>query len=312
MSAECYTIEALLNGAPSLRALNPPARLAVFGDPVAHSASPPMHNAALRHLGLPWQYVRLRITPEELATALRQLSAAGFLGVNVTIPHKTSVLPYLHSVEPAAQRMGAVNTILVEGDQLRGFNTDGPGLVRAIREEFAVDLKDLRVLLLGAGGGAGRAIAVQCAMEGCERLVLVNRTQEKAQQLARELEEFFRSDRLVGPVNRLMAIPWEDSALREQIEQTDLIINASSVGMRLSDSPLLSQSLLTPNLMIYDTVYSAGKSRLLQDGEQAGARTANGLSMLLHQGALALEIWLNAVPPLEVMRQALQQHQAQN
>ncbi|HEY5954142.1 MAG TPA: hypothetical protein VIT18_07245, partial [Terrimicrobiaceae bacterium] len=228
-----------------------------------------------------------------------------FLGANVTIPHKAEALATAHEADDYARKAGAVNTIVVEGETLVGFNTDGPGLLRALREEFSVDLRDLRVMLLGAGGGAGRAIAVQCAFESCERLVLVNRTFEKARDLAQELASYFRSDRLVGPAEWLEAIPFEERALREQLAKTDLVINATSVGMRRTDPPLIPAGLLTANLMVYDTVYATGKSRLVEDAEAAGARATNGLSMLLHQGALSFEIWFGRAAPLEVMRAAL-------
>lgn len=300
---DIYTPSDLAGG--KLSTLTPPARLSVFGDPVAHSRSPGFHNAALRASGIDAQYVKIHVPPDELTTALRSLPEAGFIGTNVTIPHKAGALATVDQADDYARKSGAVNTVVVEGKKLVGFNTDGPGLLRAIREEFSVDLRDLRVLLLGAGGGAGRAIAVQCAMEGCERLVLVNRTFEKAAALAKELSPLFRTDRLVGPIERLQAIPHVEQALGEQLEHTDLIINASSVGMKRTDAALIPASLLTANLMIYDTVYAAGDSRLLEDGRAAGARTANGLSMLLHQGALSFEIWFKRSAPLEVMRAAL-------
>jgi shikimate dehydrogenase len=204
-----------------------------------------------------------------------------------------------------ARASGSVNTIVVNGEKLMGFNTDGPGLVRAIREEFNVDMRDLRVVLLGAGGGAGRAIAVQCAMERCERLVLVNRTLEKVRSLALELAPFFHSDRLSGPADRIVAIPFDDDLLRRELENADIIINATSLGMKHTDAPAISPALLTANLVVYDTVYAGGTSRLLQDASAAGARCANGLSMLLHQGALSFEIWFNRAAPLEEMRRAL-------
>jgi shikimate dehydrogenase len=198
-----------------------------------------------------------------------------------------------------------VNTIVVVGEKLHGFNTDGPGLVRAIREEFGVDVRDLRVVLLGAGGGAGRAIAVQCARDRCERLVLVNRSLEKIEALKKELEPFFHSEHLAGPVERLVAIPFEEEALRHELKNADILINATSLGMSRLDPPVISPSLLTPNLLVYDTVYSGGISRLIEDASAAGARCANGLGMLLHQGALSFEIWFNRTAPLEVMRHAL-------
>jgi shikimate dehydrogenase len=305
MNDTIYEAGQLISGGNLFRSLEPPAQLSVFGDPVAHSKSPIFQNAALRSCGIAVQYVKIHARPEELTDALKALPAAGFLGTNVTIPHKAGALATVDEADDYARKSGAVNTVVVEGDRLVGFNTDGPGLLRALREEFYVDLRDLRVLLLGAGGGTGRAIAVQCAFESCERLVLVNRAFDKARDLAQELSPYFRSDRLVGPAERIEAIPFEERALREQLAKTDLVINATSVGMRRTDPPLIPAGLLTPNLMVYDTVYAAGKSRLIEQAEAAGARAVNGLSMLLHQGALSFEIWFGRAAPLEVMRAAL-------
>lgn len=303
--SEVHEAAELLGGAPNLRALTPPARLAVFGDPIAQSKSPLFQNAALRAAGIDAQYVRVHVRPDQLAASLRALPEAGFLGANLTYPHKTAALASLDIVDPSAEAIGAVNTVRVADGLLTGFNTDGPGFVRAIREEFYSDVRDLRIMVLGAGGGAGRAIAVQCALEHCERLVLVNRTVEKAQALAAELAPHFRSDRLLGPVERLAAIPHDVTAIRQEIDHVDLVVNATTIGMKRSDPSLLPPSLLTANLMVYDAVYAGGKSRLVTEAEAAGARAANGLSMLLHQGALAFEIWLDRPAPLDTMRAAL-------
>ncbi len=305
MSGTIYSAADLAGGGAAFRSLKPPARLGVFGDPVAHSRSPGFHNAALQACGIEAQYVKIHARPDEFPDALRALSGADFIGANVTIPHKAAALAGADRADDYARRSGAVNTLVTEGGTLAGYNTDGPGLVRAIREEFSVDLRDLRVMVLGAGGGAGRAIAVQCAVEGCERLVLVNRTVEKAAALAKELAADFRSDRLVGPIDRLSAIPHDLAALREQLASADLVINATSLGMKRSDPPLIPAALLTANLMVYDTVYASGDSRLIEDARAAGCRAANGLSMLLHQGALSFEIWFNRPAPLEAMRAAL-------
>ena len=288
----------------------PPLRLAVFGDPVAHSASPPMHNAALEKCGIDARYCRLHIRPEELGAALRLLPQRGFLGVNCTIPHKAAVLPLMNRVDDHARRIGVVNTVVVEGDQLIGFNTDGPGLVRAVRSEFGVDLRDLRVMVLGAGGGAGRAIAMQCGIENCERLVLVNRTHEKARELAGEMERYFQGPRVTGPNARLETAPWEEAALKAQLETTDIVIHCTSVGMRRTDPSPLPSAIIQPHLMIYDTIYTASRTKLMLAADEAGARSANGLSMLLHQGALAFEIWFDRPAPLAEMRAALLAHAA--
>ncbi|MEO6055056.1 MAG: shikimate dehydrogenase [Chthoniobacterales bacterium] len=295
--SEVYPALELLNGAKHLRSLQPPAKLCVFGDPIAHSRSPQMQNAALKECGIDQQYVRVHATAEEFPKALRALPEAGFTGANVTIPHKISALNTVDRVDEHAQRIGTVNTVVVEGSKLTGYNTDGPGLSRAVKEEFSTDLCDLRVMLLGAGGGAGRAIAAQCAIENCERLILLNRTYEKAELLAQELAS--QSNK------QILAIPWELSAIRNQLEQVDIVINATSQGMRDTDPALLPVDLLSSKLLVYDTVYSGGKSRLVQDAEACGARATNGLSMLLWQGALAFEIWFNRPAPVEVMRRAL-------
>jgi shikimate 5-dehydrogenase len=142
-------------------------------------------------------------------------------------------------------------------------------------------------------------------MEGCERLVLVNRTFERVKNLAKELQPWFTSSRLIGPVSRLEAVPWEERLLRFQLEHTDLVINATSLGMKRTDPPLLPGSILLPHLMVYDTIYTATRTPLLKAAAEAGARGANGLSMLLHQGALSFEIWFDREAPLEVMRAGL-------
>ena len=300
-----YSFADLQNWEEKTGWISPPLRLAVFGDPVAHSASPQMQNAALERLRIDARYTRLHVRPDELEAALHLLPEKRFLGANITIPHKVNALSLMDDVDKHARKIGCVNTVFVEGDTLMGFNTDGPGFVRAIRTDFSVDVRDLRVMILGAGGGAGRAIAVQCAMEGCERLVLVNRTREKVDLLAEELRPFFTGHRLIGPVARLEAIPWDESALRHQLEHTDLVVNATSLGMKRSDPEVLTEAMLTPYLMIFDMVYGGSRTKLLRAADAAGARGVNGLSMLLHQGILSFEIWFNRQPPISVMRAAL-------
>lgn len=303
-----YDFADLKNWAEVTADLDPPAKVSVFGDPVAHSLSPQMHNPGLKAAGVGAQYVRLHIRPEELADAYRLLPDAGFIGTNVTIPHKTETLGSMRELTDVARRIGAVNTVAVESDgTLVGHNSDGPGFQRAIREEFSVDLSDLRILILGAGGGAGRAAAVQCAMDHCERLVLVNRTQEKAQSLKEELATFFRSDRLEGPVDRLEVVPWDHDALARQMDHVDLIVNGTSLGMKRTDPQLLHPSLIQPHQMIYDMVYAPPRTRLMADAESEGARAANGLSMLLWQGAISFEFWFNQTAPVAAMRKGLRE-----
>lgn len=281
-----------------------PIRLGVFGDPVAHSLSPQIQNAALKVSEIDMQYGRFQISPDELGEALKLIRALDFVGGNVTAPHKIAACAFVHEVDDNARQIGAVNTIKLEKAKLRGYNTDGKGFARAIRQEFAVDLRDLRVMLLGVGGAA-RAIAFQCAKENCERLVIADRTFEKGQQLAEQLRDYFAGPRVLGPVARLQAIPWEESSIRFQIAHLDLIVNATPLGLNRSDPSPIPGRLLAPHLMIYDTVYGDSRTAFVSAAVEAGARAANGLAMLVHQGALAFEIWFEREAPIEVMRRAL-------
>lgn len=281
-----------------------PIRLGVLGDPVAHSFSPQIQNAALKECKIDAQYGRFEIKANELGDALGLMRDLDFIGLNLTVPHKIAALKFLDEIDANAERAGAVNTIKLEQGKLRGWNTDGKGFSRAIREEFALDLRDLRVLLLGAGGAA-RAIALQCARENCERLVIVNRTLEKAKELAGELREFFAGAKVLGPVARLQAVAWEESALRFQIANSDLVVNATPLGLNRADDSPLPARLLAPHLMVYDTVYAAHSTPLEAAAGEAGARAANGRSMLLHQGALAFELWFDRPAPMAAMRAAL-------
>jgi shikimate dehydrogenase len=287
------------------RDIHPPIRLGVFGDPVAHSLSPEMQNAALRACEIDAQYARFHIRTNELRSALRFLRNLDFVGVNLTVPHKIAGFVQIDETDESASRAGAVNTIRLRDKKLIGSNTDGEGFLRAIRSEFSVDLRDLRVLILGAGGGTGRAIAWQCALENCERLVLVNRTLEKASGLAEKLRPFFGGPRVLGPAARLEPVAWEESAMRMQLGDIDLIVNATPLGMNSSDPAPIPGRLIAPYHMVFDCVYAPSKTALLRAAEQAGARSTNGISMLLHQGALSFSIWFDREAPIDAMRKAL-------
>jgi len=300
-----YTLADLRDWKKKTRDLSPPIRLGVLGDPVAHSLSPEMQNVALQECGLDLRYAPFQIAPNELPDALRLMRELDFVGLNLTVPHKIAALSLVDEVDERARKIGAINTIVFREGKSLGWNTDGPGFERAIREEFSVDLRDMRVLLLGAGGGAGRALAYQCGLENCERLVLVNRTFDKAQALARELAGYFSGPRVLGPEARLEAIHWEERALRTQLGRTDLVINATTLGLKQSDPSPLPHALIAPHLMIYDLIYRRTATPLLAVAAEAGARGANGLTMLLHQGALAFELWFDRPAPLAAMRGAL-------
>ena len=303
VARELYTVADLRDWPAATAGVSPPLRLAVFGDPVAHSASPPMQNAALAARGIDARYTRVHVRSEELAEALRLAARHGFLGVNLTIPHKEAALAQVHAVDEAAARLGVINTVRFERAvdgvvRMRGFNTDGPGFVRAVRGELGINLAGLRVMILGAGGGAGRAVARQCAAAGCARLVLVNRTQEKARALAESLR---------GGVTAAAAIPWEMAALGRALEETDLLVNTSAVGLKPGDPSPLPPEVIPGHVRVFDTVYRADGSPtpLEAAAQRAGARTVGGRALLLHQGALSFEHWFGGEAPLGEMRRGL-------
>lgn len=293
-----YTLESLRNWRPDPE--SPAIRFCVVGDPVAHSASPPMHNAALKACGVTMQYVRVHLRPPELQEGLDLLLQHDFIGVNLTIPHKTAVIPLLDSIDPCAERLGAVNTILFARGKSCGYNTDGPGLVRAVTASFGVKLGSLSAMVIGAGGGAGRAAAIQCAIEGCPKITLVNRTLSKAETLAKSLHELTKG----GLTPAIHAIEDTPENISDAMSRSDIILQCSSVGMATEDASPIPKEAIARHHLIYDTIYSR-RTQLIQDAESQGAQSADGLSMLLHQGALAFEIWLQRPAPIEAMNSAL-------
>lgn len=297
ITPEIYAAADLYEGGQILRQLTPPAQLSVFGDPVAHSASPPMHNAALREKGFPFRYVRIHVTPEVLPSALASLHSAGFHGTNLTLPHKQAAISLMDEVSFEARLMGAINTVAVRNGKLHGFNTDGPGLAAAIREEFDVSLGTQRVLILGGAGGAGRAITVQCALEKCPSIIIANRNPLKGEELAHEINKQLSAS--------VSSISMTVEELSKAVSTSDLIINATPLGMKNDDPSPLPDGLLRAHHRVYDTVYSGGETSLLLQARKIGAASSNGFSMLLHQGAKAFEIWFNEPAPLEKMRSAL-------
>ncbi|HEY0369925.1 MAG TPA: shikimate dehydrogenase, partial [Chthoniobacterales bacterium] len=243
------------------------------------------------HCEIPLHYAGFEIAPNDLKAALLLTAEREFVGLNITIPHKRAAAMLCDELDGFAAAIGAVNCLRFDHGKLIGRNTDGPGFARAIAEEFGVELGGLRVLLLGAGGGAGRAIAHECARARCAKLVLANRDETKARDLAQQLAA--------------EAIRWSDDAFASALAEVDLVVNATPLGMKDTDEPLIDATLLRRDLLVYDIIYEPVRTRLLDDAANAGARIGNGLSMLLHQGALSFEQWFDRAAPIDVMRAAL-------
>jgi shikimate dehydrogenase len=271
----------------------------VFGWPVAHSLSPAMHNAAFAELGLDFIYVPFPVAPEALGAALRNLSALGIVGVNLTIPHKESVLPFLEEITEEAQRIGAVNTVHCVDGRLVGDNTDGRGFYEPLRE-MGVPVAEQRVVVLGAGGAA-RAVVFQLVREGA-RVTLTNRTQERAERLAQAVYE-------AGyPADAVQTLPAEDfTGLADVLADASLLVHTTRVGMHPDTEALPPVPLHTfhANLCVYDLVYNPVETRLLQEARKRGCRTLTGVKMLVYQGAVAFQRWTGHWPPTDVMERAV-------
>jgi shikimate dehydrogenase len=276
--------------------INATTRLcAVLGSPVAHSASPAMHNAAFQALNLNWCYVAFEVDPANLRAAIEGARALNIAGFNLTVPHKLLAVDMMDKLDESARLFGAVNTVKfdrINGKiQVTGYNTDADGMATALREDLSMKLRGAKVLLLGVGG-AGRTAALKLASERVAELYLVNRTVAKAEQIAREIKGRFPSVTLATgyPAGKI-----------------DLVLNATSLGLKSSDPSPLDETRfdLKRARAVYDMIYRPPQTRLLAAAKKAGCKTANGLGMLLHQGAKAFKIWTGKSAPIDVMRSAL-------
>jgi shikimate dehydrogenase len=287
---------------------------AVLGHPIRHSASPAMQNAALAALGLDWRYLAFDVHPDNLRAAISGAKVMKFIGLNLTVPHKLLAVSMVDVIDESAKTWGAVNTIRFEARDTHGhwqsvahvaeeshgawrtvgFNTDADAIARSLGEDLGCRVAGARVLLLGTGG-AGHTAALRLAAEGAAELFLVNRTQAKADELAREIQKRYPK------VTVIVGYPKAG---------VDLLLNATSLGLKAEDPLPLDAAHFSLNQAgaVYDMIYRPAETPLLRAARAAGCRTANGLGMLLYQGAKALEIWTGQPAPLAVMRRALEQN----
>lgn len=267
--------------------------LGVMGDPIGHSKSPAMHQAALTAMGLSGAYVPLHIRPEGLSDAIQAIKVLGFRGVNVTIPHKVEVMKYLDVIDEGAQRIGAVNTIVNDNGTLTGYNTDGIGYVRSLKEEACSELKGKHIVVLGAGGAA-RGIIHALTGEDPGSISIVNRTSAKAVALAAEWSS-------LGDLRGY----GEDEADKALLE-ADIIINTTSVGMfpHISELPV-SPKFIPEGIVVSDLIYNPLKTELLRQAELRQCTVHGGLGMFVNQGAYAFEYWTGQAAPVQAMKEAV-------
>lgn len=269
---------------------------AVLGHPVGHTLSPLMHNASIEKLGLDAIYMAFDVHPDNLMDVLSSMQKMGFKGVNLTVPLKEVAFRGLSDLAESARLTGAVNTVEFRNNgTIRGHSTDGKGFLAAIDEAFEASVAELKVLILGAGG-AGRTVAITCAKAGAPCITLVDIDRNRTEKVAAEIAD-------IAPACRV------DTSVHGESPSTsraNLIVQATPVGMKQTDEPLLKADSFRKNQLIYDLVYMYPETGFMKEAAKAGAKCANGLSMLLHQGAASFKIWTDTDPDITAMRTALE------
>lgn len=267
----------------------------VLGHPVAENPSVVMQEAAFEALKLQWRYLTIEVLPEDLEDAIKGVRAMNMRGINLTIPHKVEVLKYLDEIAPEAKLMGAVNTVVRRGNKLRGENTDGKGFMRALSTDAKMDPRGKRVVVLGAGGAA-RAITVELALAGASKITIVNRTEGRGRGLVELLNTQTKAATEFRVWNDSYAIPAE----------TDILINATSIGLppRETEKPDIAYQSITSSMLVCDVI-PAPVTPFLEEAKKQGARTLDGLGMLVYQGAIGFTLWTGLDAPVDAMHEAL-------
>lgn len=267
----------------------------LIGEPVEHSFSPPMHNEAFKTLGLDYVYVPFNVSPNNLKSAIEGANSLNIQGLNVTIPHKINVINYLNELDPIAELIGAVNTI--DFKNLKGYNTDGIGCIRAIEE--VTKIKDKNIVVAGAGGAA-RAIVFYLAKYGAEEVNILNRNLKKAENLANDL----LASNLISNVNSS-----DISEISKFISDADILIDTTPIGMHpnVSDEPIVKAADIHEELVVNDIVYNPNETVLLKEAIKSNAKVVYGIKMLLYQGAESFKIWTGREAPIDVMEAKLKE-----
>jgi len=274
--------------------------IGLIGNPLDHSFSPAMHNQAYEKNDLNYLYIPIEVDKKNIEKILIGMKNLGFIGFNVTIPHKINVMDYLDEIDPIAEKIGSVNTVKIENGKLKGFNTDGIGFIRSLKEEKKVDIDGKKILVLGAGG-ASRSISIVLAEKNAEKIYIANRTIEKAESLSKDVNE------KVKKCSEHLDLNNKDK-IKGIIKEVDIIVNTTSLGMypKIDESPL-DKNILSSGKLVIDIVYNPSKTKLLKEAEEIGSDIHFGLGMLVNQGAEAFEIWTGLKAPVEDMKKSLKE-----
>lgn len=268
----------------------------LMGDPVEHTLSPHMHNAGFEYFNLDYVYVPFHVRKGNLEMAIAGAKSLDIKGLNVTIPYKIRVMKYLDVIDETAQLIGAVNTIKFD-EELKGYNTDGMGAVRAIEELTSV--KNRKIVILGAGG-ASRAISFQASLKGAGKVIIANRTIDKASKLTENLEDNLNTDAAAIGLGE---------ELTEELKDTDILINTTPIGMypHIDQRPLVTSDMMHGGLIVNDVIYNPLETKLLKEAQKADAKTVSGIKMLIYQGIESFKIWTGQEPPVKIFEEAIEE-----
>jgi len=268
----------------------------LIGDPIEHSLSPLMHNMAFDKLKLDYVYFPIRVKKEMIQKAIVNLRKPNVRGINVTIPHKVIVMDLLDEIDDLAKEIGAVNTIVKNNGELVGYNTDGTGALRALKEGEGYP-KGKKIVVIGAGG-ASRSVSYSIARENPSELVIINRTEQKAIELAENIKKKLNAN--VKPVELKL------ENLETELKNTDVVINTTSIGMNPNvDENIIPKELLNENMLVMDIVYNPLETKFLREAKEVGAKIINGIEMFIYQGAETFEMWTGEKAPVELMRKVV-------
>lgn len=270
--------------------------IGLLGYPLGHSISPVMQNAAFESRDINYLYMPIELKKEDLEHVVKAMPKMNFAGFNVTIPYKIEIMKHLDEIDDLAKSIGAVNTVAIKDGKLKGYNTDGIGFLRSLEEELNVSVAGKNIFILGSGGAA-RAISMTLAMNKARRLYICNRTYEKAESLAKDINSKYG--------NVAISIPMVKQNMKDSINDTEILINTTCVGTypNIDETPI-DKEILQAHFAVCDIVYNPKKTKLLQDAEKLGCKTMNGLGMLIYQGAEAFKIWTGVKAPVDTMSAA--------
>jgi len=272
--------------------------IGIIGWPLSHTLSPVMHNRAFEYLGMDYCYVPLPVKEDRFQEAIYGIQALGFRGFNVTVPYKERIIPYLTDASDEVRLIGAVNTVKITEHGMVGYNTDAKGFIMPLKD-INYDVCNKKVLILGAGGAA-RAVAVQLALEGVTEIIISNRNINRALKLKETIEQHF-------PAISVYAIDNTYESLKPYKGKIDLVVNATSLGLKEGDPSPLPEDFFHKGLFVYDLIYNPPRTAFLQYAEKHGCEYINGLHMLVYQGAIAFQIWTGQKAPVEIMKEAVKE-----